>query len=125
MRRSEEFLNNSHFVSVDFIDWEKQQVRANMDKVFQFAEEFHQHESPKWISVKDDLPPRDKSKRYSQVMCLVRDKSHGIVCRPFNHEHHCWDDEDLDDYYTDAVGGNITHWMPLPESPVFKTSEGA
>jgi hypothetical protein len=67
-----------------------------------------------WISVNDRLPEKDGN---SSIMCLVYDTWHHIVCRPYNEHHNCWDDEDMDDYYTDAVGGNITHWMPLPEPP--------
>jgi hypothetical protein len=47
----------------------------------------------------------------------VNDAYDGIVVRPFNEVHVCWDQEDGDDYYTDARGGKITHWKPLPEPP--------
>lgn len=67
-----------------------------------------------WISVKDMLPYKDGS---SQILCLVYGTSIGICCRPYNEYHTVWDDEDFDDYYSDAVGGKITHWMPLPEPP--------
>jgi hypothetical protein len=67
-----------------------------------------------WISVEERLPKKDGN---SQIMCLVIDSYHGIVVRPYNEYHKCWDDEGCDDYYTDAVGGKITHWMPLPSPP--------
>ena len=67
-----------------------------------------------WISVIERLPEKDGN---SNIMCIVFDTYNGIVCRPYNEYHKCWDDEDMDDYYTDAVGGKITHWMPLPEPP--------
>lgn len=67
-----------------------------------------------WINVKEQLPYRDGD---SSVYCLVNDACDGIVVRPYNEAHGCWDQEDGDDYYTDAVGGKITHWMPLPEQP--------
>jgi hypothetical protein len=67
-----------------------------------------------WISVKDGLPEKNGN---SSIMCLVNDKSWGVICRPYNEYHQCWDDEDGDDYYCDAVNGKITHWMPLPGPP--------
>ena len=67
-----------------------------------------------WISVKDQLPKKDGD---SSIYCLVFDSYNGIVVRPYNEVHGCWDQEDGDDYYCDAVGGKITHWMPLPEPP--------
>ncbi len=63
-----------------------------------------------WIKVTDKLPESDNS-------FLVYDTYNGVVVRPFNKFHNCWDDEDGDDYYCDAVGGKITHWMPLPNEP--------
>ncbi len=35
----------------------------------------------------------------------------------YNHYHKCWDDESGDDYYSELIGGNVTHWQPLPELP--------
>jgi len=67
-----------------------------------------------WIKVTDELPKKDGN---SSIYCLVVDTSNGIVVRPFNEYHNVWDDEDGDDSYTDAVGGKITHWMPLPDYP--------
>jgi hypothetical protein len=67
-----------------------------------------------WIDVNDRLPYKDGD---SSVYCLVNDTYDGIVVRPFNEVHECWDQEDGDDYYTDARGGKITHWKPLPELP--------
>ena len=68
-----------------------------------------------WIKVEDSLPeinPKDS------VMFLVYGPKIGIVCRPYNEYHKLWDDEDYDDTFTEAIGGLITHWMPLPEKPI-------
>jgi hypothetical protein len=54
----------------------------------------------------------------SSIYCLVNSEYDGIVVRPYNEYHKCWDTEDADDYYCDAVGGKITHWMPLPNPPI-------
>ena len=65
----------------------------------------------KWISVEDRLPDEDAA-----LLCY--DKYHSqirVLC--WNKYHHVWDDESGDDYYTDAVGGKVTHWMPLPTPP--------
>jgi len=69
---------------------------------------------PTWISVNDRLPHKDGK---SSIFVLVYDTYNEIIVRPYNEYHNCWYDEDADDYYCDAVGGKITHWMPLPESP--------
>lgn len=64
-----------------------------------------------WISVTDKLPELDDA-------FLCYDKYHRqirVLC--FNRHYTCWDDESGDDYYTDAIGGKVTHWMPLPPEP--------
>ncbi len=68
-----------------------------------------------WINVKDRLP--EKGKNWETTFCLIYAKGGGILVRPFDSYHNCWNDEDDDDYECDAVGGLITHWMPLPEPP--------
>tara|TARA_R110001632_G_scaffold109066_4_gene219200 strand:+ start:927 stop:1145 length:219 start_codon:yes stop_codon:yes gene_type:complete len=68
-----------------------------------------------WISVKDELPSNDN--KNNSIFCLVVSNYDGIVVRPFNQYHVCWDLEDGDDHYTEAKGGKITHWMPLPKPP--------
>jgi hypothetical protein len=62
-----------------------------------------------WISVEDRLP--EEEERY-----LVYGID-GITVRGFSEYHKCWDTEDQDDYFCDAIGGRITHWMPLPPQP--------
>lgn len=70
----------------------------------------------KWIPVKDRLPHKDGS---SSIDCLCYDSYHSqIRVLSFNEYHHCWDDESGDDYYTDAAGGKVSHWMPLPSRPI-------
>ncbi len=69
----------------------------------------------KWINVKDRLPRKDGK---SSIYCLVNSEYDGIVMRPYNEYHQCWDTEDADDYYCDAIGGKITHWTPLPNPPI-------
>jgi len=65
----------------------------------------------KWVDVKDNLPIED-------MHCLVFCKGWGISLHPFNKYHNCWDDEDGDDFFTDASDGKVTHWMALPAPPV-------
>lgn len=67
-----------------------------------------------WIKVNDRLPSNDGN---NSIYCIVFDTYNGIIVRPYNEYHKCWDNEDADDYYCDAVGGKITHWMKLPEIP--------
>lgn len=64
-----------------------------------------------WKDCLEELPKNDEC-------YLVYAKGYGIVVRPFNVYHQCWDDEDADDYFTDAKGGKVSHWMELPTIPV-------
>lgn len=67
-----------------------------------------------WIKVENQLPKTDGN---NSIMVLVFTKRREILCRPYNEYHNCFDDYDGDDYWTDAIGGEVTHWMPLPEKP--------
>jgi hypothetical protein len=67
-----------------------------------------------WIKVQERLPYKDGE---SSIPCLVYIQYDGIVVRQYNEYHKCWDEEDGDDCCCDAVGGKITHWMPLPQRP--------
>ena len=67
-----------------------------------------------WISVEDRLP--ETNNKRDDVPCLVFDKYWGIVVRHYSPYQACWNGED-NDYYTEAIGGEITHWMPLPNPP--------
>lgn len=60
----------------------------------------------RWIPVDDELPEKDG-------MYLVKSNYDGIVCRPFNSYYNCWDQEDGDDFYSESVGGKVTHWRPI------------
>lgn len=64
----------------------------------------------RWIPVKEELPSNDEER---SIRCLVKTKYGGIVVREYNTEHKCWDDEDGDDYYSDSVGGKVTHWRQI------------
>lgn len=79
-----------------------------------------------WIKTSEHLPPRDETKGYSQVPCLVNKRYdwerngkkgsyYQIQILLFNHEHEVWDQEDGDDF--DCEIERVTHWMPLPERP--------
>jgi len=65
-----------------------------------------------WIIVHKDTMPEHGQK------CQVWDEYHKTVelCI-FNSRYACWDDGDGDDYYTDAIGGKITHWAPTLSKP--------
>lgn len=68
-----------------------------------------------WIAVQQCLPNKDGN---SSIACLCYDAYHRQVrVLVYNEYHGCWDDESGDDYYTDAIGGKVSHWMPLPVAP--------
>lgn len=85
---------------------------ATDEIVLQYA----QQKQEKWIKVENGLPKKDGN---SEIPCLVYVARFGISVHPYNEYHKCWDTEDGDDYFTDAVGGKITHWMPLPTPPIY------
>lgn len=69
-----------------------------------------------WISVKDRLPETDNIKE--DIFCLVYNESHcTISIHPYCQFYKCWNDEENDDYFCEAIGDEITHWAPLPAPP--------
>lgn len=71
-----------------------------------------------WVPVSERLPEKDGR---SEIYCLVKTINNGVRLHPYSEYHKCWDTEDGDDYFCDAVGGKITHWRPLPSPPDNKT----
>ena len=67
-----------------------------------------------WILTTDRLPSKPGVAEYEYVECLIFYHG-GILKRPWNCEHLCWDDEEHDDFFCDPKAP--THWMPLPEPP--------
>lgn len=59
-----------------------------------------------WISVNDRLP--ESKDGDNSIYCLVYSRYDGIIVRPYNQYHKCWDDEDADDHYSEAVDGLVT-----------------
>ena len=98
----ESFDDNSTF-------WYDQRTPEIINKV---AERYHEL-MDEWISVDERLPECYSN---DSINCLVK-CDYGIVVRPFDKFHNCWNTEDDDDYYTEAKGGNVTHWKPLPQPP--------
>ncbi len=66
-----------------------------------------------WVSVEERLPTNEGGE--DSIMCLVKTMHDGIVARQYNQYHNCWDDEDGDDYYSDTIGGKVTHWREIIE----------
>lgn len=88
---------------------------------------------PHWISVGDELPPRDtffnmskmkkehiekfnlKDKEYdTSIGCLVVIRGGMLGLSNYNYQAKAWGI---------ACGEEITHWMPLPQPPVDSNSE--
>ena len=69
-----------------------------------------------WIKITcaNDLPKKPGKERYEYVECLIFHKGE-IKMRPWNCEHLCWDDEEHDDFFCDAM--EPSHYMKLPAPP--------
>jgi hypothetical protein len=67
-----------------------------------------------WIKTSERLPIKPGKRSYEHVDCLVVFKGQ-VFARPWNCEHECWDDEDGDDHWAEAL--EVTHWMPIPPLP--------
>lgn len=68
-----------------------------------------------WVDVRERLPKEDGN---NSIPCLCWDDYHKqkrVLC--YNEYHNVWDQEDGDDVYTEAIGGKVTHWQPLPAPP--------
>ena len=90
------------------------EFRHRIDDLIDLEVHFKEQLSKQWVDVNDRLPEDGTDK---SIYCLVVSKYDGIVVRPYNQYHKCWDDEDGDDHYCEPTDGKITHWMPLPEPP--------
>ena len=89
------------------------------DEVIKLMQEYAD-QKPDWIPVSERLP-ENKEDPEGSIYCLVVDLYYGVIVRPYQQYHKCWYGEDDDDYYCDAIGSSITHWMPLPEVPEKKS----
>ena len=67
-----------------------------------------------WTKTRDRLPEKPGKANYEYVQCLIVYKGQ-MLKRPWNCEHLCWDDEEMDDHFCEPY--EATHWMPLPELP--------
>lgn len=77
-----------------------------------------------WISVKDSLPPPDRYAEGDEVLVNVSkfgrsDSNSHYAIIFYDHNSKAWKDdsflnyEDNPDYYL------VTHWMELPDAPIF------
>lgn len=111
MKTAKEILANRFNALPETLD---EKAHCRISSALAAMEAYADQYRDKWVSVADRLPEKDGD---SSIYCLVSTKHEGIVVRPYNEYHKCWDQEDGDDHFTESVGGNVTHWMPLPPSP--------
>ena len=65
-----------------------------------------------WIKTSERLPAKPGLTDYEYVECVIFYKGE-FLCRPWNCEHLCWDDEQHDDHFCDAL--EPTHRMEVEE----------
>jgi hypothetical protein len=90
----------------DYLDKEKA-LRNNYDLAKQIC-------NSQWIDVRGELPEKPGKEKYEYVWCLIYINGQ-IAIHPWNCEHLCWDNIDMDDHAYDAK--TPTHWQPLPDAP--------
>lgn len=113
MKTNDELFEEGSLLVRDYDGHE--QMLMNKGTFIAIMEEYASKFRSEWISVSDRLP---RGGRNDSIPCLCWDNYHKqIRVLQYNEYHKCWDDESGDDYYTDAVGGKVTHWMPLPSAP--------
>ena len=90
----------------------KEQASGNMDLhsyVYEFANAIEQavkaQAVPKWISVKDNLPP-------ANILVLGMSQTRSNIFNTYN-------GMDLDEFEE----ADVTHWMPLPDAPQEPTND--
>ena len=66
-----------------------------------------------------DLPGKANTPHHMYV--LVFRKHYGILLRPWNLYHQCFDDEDGDDHFCDA--GQVEWWCLIPHEDYSKIEE--
>lgn len=89
-----------------------QSMRGGIRKVLRLIEQAPTLDlAPKWISVKDRLPPHQAEK-----VLVINEHGDVRVYALWKREYGnkwTWIDENGEDNHVN----NITHWMPLPEAP--------
>ena len=63
-----------------------------------------------WIKTSERLPEKPGVQSYEYVDCLILVKG-DLKFRPWNCEHHCWDDEEYDDFAYEAT--EPSHWCKV------------
>ena len=85
----------------EFINWFEERFALTKNDIYEFGQLYDEVTKPHWISVENELPPKDKAYlAYWQHLGVTKYryvKAGAKVSRTFS-EH-------------------ITHWMPLPEAP--------
>ena len=86
-----------------------QGVWSNTDR-FDEVEYIRADLAPKWISVEDELP--ESWSGFASKLVLV----HGGVAR-YDHRQERWITVTEEAYPGRPIEWEVTHWMPLPQSP--------
>lgn len=91
----------------DFINWFEERFALTKNDIYEFGQLYDDLTTPHWISVKDELPPKQPNREQSKNV-LVRTNSGRTKIEYY-------------DYGNDVIKEwweyNITHWMPLPQPP--------
>lgn len=77
-----------------------------------------------WISVKDRLPSPDQYAEGDDVLVNVSkfgrsDSNSHYAIIFYDHTSKAWKDDDFRNYEDNADYMLVTHWMELPEGPIF------
>ena len=93
----------------------REQWEAFLNRVWSI----HISELPRWISVEDELPPKESEYDDNSIVVLATD-GNGVYKGIYR------SGEYLSGWFTHNnlwALDNITHWMPMPKMPVLSNSE--
>lgn len=95
----------------EFINWFEERFALTKNDIYELVQLYDEVTKPNWISVGDELPPKEDDSLDLSVDVLATNGNE--VYKTF-YDYYLQRWVKVDDFGLD----DITHWMPLPEAPI-------